>query len=39
MPLQSTLPNLLTFCAAYELGSFSEAARRLTMASYKQSAG
>lgn len=29
MPLQSSLPNLLTFCAAYELGSFSAAARRL----------
>lgn len=27
--LQGTLPNLLTFCAAMELGSFSEAARRL----------
>lgn len=27
--LQSTLPNLLTFCAAYELGSFSKAARKL----------
>lgn len=27
--LQSTLPNLLTFCATFELGSFSEAARRL----------
>jgi len=28
-PLQSTLPNLLTFCAAVELGSFSKAARKL----------
>lgn len=27
--LQSTLPNLLTFCAAFELGSFSKAARQL----------
>ncbi len=27
--LQSTLPNLLTFCAAFELGSFSKAARKL----------
>ena len=27
--LQSTLPNLLTFCATFELGSFSEAARKL----------
>ena len=27
--LQSTLPNLLTFCAAFELGSFSRAARQL----------
>ena len=29
MALQSTLPNLLTFCAAFELGSFSKAARQL----------
>ena len=29
MTLQSTLPNLLTFCAAFELGSFSRAARQL----------
>lgn len=29
MALQSTLPNLLTFCAAFELGSFSKAARKL----------
>jgi DNA-binding transcriptional LysR family regulator len=29
MPLHSTLPNLLTFCAAFELESFSKAARRL----------
>jgi DNA-binding transcriptional LysR family regulator len=29
MALQSTLPNLLTFCAAFELASFSKAARRL----------
>lgn len=29
MPLQSTLPNLLTFCASFELGSFTKAARRL----------
>lgn len=29
MALQSTLPNLLTFCAAFELGSFSKAARLL----------
>lgn len=29
MALHSTLPNLLTFCATYELGSFSEAGRRL----------
>ncbi len=29
MNLQSTLPNLLTFCAAFELGSYSKAARRL----------
>jgi DNA-binding transcriptional LysR family regulator len=27
--LSSTLPNLLAFCATYELGSFSKAARRL----------
>jgi DNA-binding transcriptional LysR family regulator len=27
--LASTLPNLLAFCATYELGSFSKAARRL----------
>jgi DNA-binding transcriptional LysR family regulator len=27
--LQSTLPNLLTFCAAFELESFSKAARKL----------
>ncbi len=29
MALQSTLPNLLTFCCAFELGSFSLAARKL----------
>ncbi len=29
MPLHSTLPNLLTFCAAFEHGSFSGAARQL----------
>ena len=29
MALQSTLPNLLNFCAAFELGSFSKAARQL----------
>jgi DNA-binding transcriptional LysR family regulator len=29
VPLQTTLPNLLTFCAAFELESFSKAARRL----------
>src|SRR5437764_3321681 len=28
-PLQSTLPNVLTFCAAFEQGSFSKAARTL----------
>lgn len=28
-PLQSTLPNVLTFCAAFEEGSFSRAARML----------
>lgn len=29
MTQNSTLPNLATFCAAFELGSFSKAARRL----------
>lgn len=29
MALQATLPNLLTFCTAFELGSFSLAARKL----------
>jgi DNA-binding transcriptional LysR family regulator len=29
MALQSTLPNLLTFCAAFELRSFTKAARQL----------
>ncbi len=29
MSVQSTLPNLLTFCAAFEHGSFSKAARQL----------
>ncbi|HSC86464.1 MAG TPA: LysR substrate-binding domain-containing protein [Polyangiaceae bacterium] len=38
-PLASTLPNILVFCATYELGSFSNAARRLALTPQAASRG